>query len=187
MYYFCMNENTPKTAFPHEKAWRFAADKHQGQLYPGTELPYLLHIGSVLLALLPALDGRDEYDAGLAVNCALLHDTVEDTNTPLDEIREQFGPAVAEGVAALSKNASLPKEAAMEDSLERIRRQPKEIWLVKLADRIANLGTPPPHWNREKCLAYAAEGRRILESLGEASPLLAHTLTSRIAAWEKDA
>ncbi len=166
-----------------QTAWRFAAQKHQGQMYPGTDLPYLVHIGMVLLEVLPVLEKENDLDADLTVCCALLHDVVEDTGTTAQEVDAVFGPAVAAGVLALSKNASLAKEEAMRDSLARIRREPREVWLVKLADRIANLGTPPVHWDREKCLLYAAEAQTILDALGEASPLLADRLASRIAAW----
>ena len=82
----------------------------------------------------------------LAVVCALLHDTVEDTPTPLDEIAAKFGNDVAAGVSALTKNDKLPKPEQMADSLRRIREQPPEIAVVKLADRITNLSEPPHYW-----------------------------------------
>lgn len=169
---------------PSQTAWRFAAQKHQGQLYPGTDLPYLVHIGAVLLELVPALDETPELDNELAICCALLHDTLEDTDTSPKELEELFGAEVAAGVRALTKQASLAKEEAMRDSLSRIQAQGREVWLVKLSDRIANLGTPPPHWNREKCLAYAAEGEMILSALGAASARLTARLVSRISAWK---
>ena len=82
-----MSENNPaRAAELPAKAWLFAARKHQGQLYPGTGLPYLTHVGSVLLALLPALRAGEGWNAERAILCALLHDTVEDTATTLEEI-----------------------------------------------------------------------------------------------------
>jgi (p)ppGpp synthase/HD superfamily hydrolase len=165
-----------------QEAWLFAARKHLGQSYPGTDLPYLVHIGAVLLNLVPALERAPLLDADLARCCAILHDTVEDTKTTHDEIEAQFGKRIAAGVAALTKDKQKGPRA-MEDSLQRIQTQPREIWLVKLADRAANLGTPPAHWSREKCLAYAAEGETILNTLGTASAELAARLAERIAAW----
>ena len=57
--------------------------------------------------------------------------------------------------------AMLPQSTAnvaqMADSLARIKQQPKEVWLVKLADRSANLGKPPHYWSAEKILAYRQE------------------------------
>lgn len=164
--------------------------RHQEQKYPGTDLPYLMHIGNVVLALIPALEenaGNAGFDSELALCCALLHDTVEDTGTALEEIRNIFGSAIASGVSALTKNKSLPKAERMADSISRIQASPKEIWMVKLADRIANLGLPPSFWSREKCLSYAAEGQSILEALGAASPCLSQKLAARIAAWNAGA
>ncbi len=170
-----------------QTAWRFAAQKHHGQIYPGTDLPYLVHIGMVFLELLPALEKETGLDSDVAICCALLHDVVEDTETTAAEMEAVFGSAITAGVLALSKNDSLPKGEAILDSLTRIRREPREVWLVKLADRIANLSTPPSHWDREKCLSYATEAQTILDLLGEASPLLAEKLASRIAAWQSGA
>ena len=167
----------------------FAARKHQGQTYPGTDLPYLVHIGNVLLALLPALEEHSaspEFDSELALCCALLHDTVEDTDTGLEELQEYFGDAVAAGVSALTKNKAIPSREAMADSLSRIRTQPQEVWMVKLADRVANLGVPPAHWNEEKCLSYTHEAQTILDALGQASRQLSDTLASRIVAWKNE-
>jgi (p)ppGpp synthase/HD superfamily hydrolase len=169
------------------QAWQFAALRHLGQRYPGSELPYLVHVGAVLLNLLPALEVNEPLlDSALAKCCAILHDTVEDTNTTEAEIREHFGKPVADGVLALTKNKALAKGEAMRDSLRRIRMQPREVWLVKLADRIANLGTPPAHWTPEKCQAYAEEGQLILDALGEASDVLAKRLSGRITVWKTE-
>ena len=58
------------------KACRFAAEAHQGQLYPGTELPYLMHLNLVSMEILAALSAEPGHDGNLAVQCALLHDTL---------------------------------------------------------------------------------------------------------------
>jgi GTP diphosphokinase / guanosine-3',5'-bis(diphosphate) 3'-diphosphatase len=71
----------------------------------------------------------------------------------------------------------------MADSLRRIKLQPREVWLVKLADRIVNLQPPPEHWQADKIAAYRAEARVILAALGEASPLLAARLAEKIEAY----
>ena len=168
-----------------QRAWIYAAQKHLGQQYPSSGLPYLVHIGAVCLELFPALATAPKLDSGLSLCCAILHDTVEDTDTTLEDLAAKFGIAVAEGVGALTKQKSgLSKKAAAMDSLTRIRQQPHEIWLVKLADRAANLGIPPTHWSLEKCHTYAVEGEAILRELGSASPVLAERLSHRIAVWK---
>jgi (p)ppGpp synthase/HD superfamily hydrolase len=111
-----------------QKAWTFASRKHEGQLYPGSEhLPYLTHIGAVLLELLPTLQANPYLDAELALCCAMLHDTVEDTETTIDEIFIVFGDETAAGVSALTKNKTLKEDAAMRDSLDRIRHPVPEF------------------------------------------------------------
>ncbi|WP_395142924.1 HD domain-containing protein [Armatimonas sp.] len=97
-------------------------------------------------------------DNTLAVLCALLHDTLEDTALAPDVLESVFGPAVLAGVQALTKNDGLPKDQRMADSLRLILAQPPLVAWVKLADRITNLQTPPAHWDTEKIAAYPPLG-----------------------------
>jgi (p)ppGpp synthase/HD superfamily hydrolase len=165
------------------RAWHFAAQAHQGQKLPGTELPYLVHIGAVAMEVLVAHREAPFADPELAVQCALLHDTVEDTSVTEHDIVTTFGAAVAAGVRALSKDPSLPKPAAMADSLRRIREQPREVWAVKLADRITNLQVPPSHWDGARIAGYRGEAEQILAELGAAHAALAERLARKIAAY----
>ena len=161
-------------------AMRFAAIAHNAQKEPGHDLPYLVHVVSVaaeLIAVLPTMSG---IDADLAVSCALLHDTVEDTDVELHAIKATFGDAVAAGVSALTKDATLPKAEQMADSLRRIQQQPREIAMVKLADRITNMSAPPHYWTKEKCTAYRAEAGVIADTLGAACPALETRLRTRM-------
>ncbi|HTL33767.1 MAG TPA: HD domain-containing protein [Kofleriaceae bacterium] len=165
-------------------AMRFAAERHNAQKVPGSDLPYLVHVVSVAAEVIAALPTTKLADNDLAVTCALLHDTVEDTATTLDEIRAAFGDAVAAGVSALSKNGALPKAEQMADSLRRIREQPPEIAVVKLADRITNLATPPAKWTKEKCATYRQEGLLIADTLGYASATLDARLRARAEVYK---
>lgn len=166
------------------QAWDFACFAHKGQTYkgpkPGIVYDYCNHPAAVAMEVSHALVQHPEYDGNLAIQCALLHDTLEDTAVTYQELRTQFGHAVADGVLALSKNASLPENMRMENSLKRICQQPREIWLVKLADRINNLQYVPLHWAGERIRAYRCEAYMILETLGVASPVLAQRLAEHI-------
>ncbi len=162
-------------------ALRFAAERHNGQRMIGSELPYLLHVAAVAAELIAALVPGD--DADLAVSCALLHDTIEDTATDHAEVAARFGLAVADGVQALSKDAALAKADRMADSLRRIQRQPRAVWMVKLADRITNLTDPPRAWSAEKRRRYRDEAIAIADALGAASPMLDARLRARIVAY----
>lgn len=165
------------------RALRFAAERHAGQRLPGTELPYLVHVVTVAAEVQRALVEEPRPDPDLAVVCALLHDTVEDTGTTVDDVAGSFGERVAAGVLALTKDATLPKADRMVDSLRRIREQPPEIWMVKLADRTSNLAEPPAYWPIAKRRAYLAEGELIAAELGGVSAWLDRRIQDRIAAY----
>jgi (p)ppGpp synthase/HD superfamily hydrolase len=71
----------------------------------------------------------------------------------------------------------------MADSLRRIGLQPREVWIVKLGDRITNLAPPPEKWSSEKRRAYQAEAVQIVDALGAASPVMDARIRARIAAY----
>jgi len=173
-----------------QKAWNLAAELHQGQQYSGPQegqhFEYLKHIGGVTFEMLNALQFDPDLDAQIAIPCAILHDTIEDTAVDFVQMEVLFGKTIAEGVAALSKDSNLPDKAArMRDSLDRIRKQPKSVWAVKLADRIVNLDPPPYHWKPAKIQAYQKEAQIILEQLGAGSPYLADRLAKKILAYRE--
>lgn len=167
------------------KAWNFASVAHRGQLVPGTDIPYINHIGNVTMESMASLIASEEtINSDLLAQCSLLHDVIEDTDTPYDLVKSEFGKDVADGVLALSKDKIIPeKEKQMRDSLERIQKQPKEIWMVKLSDRITNLQPPPKHWNDEKIEKYKDEAGLILETLGTSNKHLADRLKKKISEY----
>jgi len=167
------------------RALDFAARAHGEQKVPGTGFPYVVHVTKVAAEVLRACVETPGLDADLALACALLHDSVEDAGVTRDELAKHFGPEVAAGVAALTKDETLPKEQRMADSLARIRQQPREVWLVKLADRVTNLEEPPHDWSREKRLAYQAEARAIHAALAEAHAGLGARLEARIEDYSR--
>jgi len=162
-------------------ALRFAAARHRDQRVTGTDLPYVTHVVSVAAEVIAAISLDPAVDHDLAVTCALLHDTLEDTQTRHDELAAVFGTAVADAVQALTKDKSVPDP--MGDSLHRIRAQPREIAIVKLADRITNLAPPPESWSVDKRRAYRAEALVILDALAQASAPLAVRLRARADAY----
>lgn len=162
------------------RTYAFAARAHRGQTMPGTELPYVMHLSFVSTEIIAALSAEKGYDENFALQCALLHDVIEDTKVTYDQVKEEFGEAVADAVLALSKDKTIAKHLRMTDSLRRIRQRPREVWMVKLADRISNLLPPPSHWAKERIARYREEAVEILDSLGDASELLSRRLGRRI-------
>ncbi len=172
----------------YNRAWEFVTVRHMGQTYGGRskeqQIPYINHLASVAAEVTAGIGAEPGWDLNLAIHCALLHDVIEDTATTFDEIQNLYGRDVANGVQALTKDARIASSPAkMADSLARIRLQPKEVWAVKLADRIANLYHPPFYWTAEKIERYKIEARIILDALGAASPRLAARLAAKIDAY----
>jgi (p)ppGpp synthase/HD superfamily hydrolase len=168
----------------YQKAMRFAGEKHSQQKVPGTGANYLLHLANVSMEILIALKQTDDFDLELAIQVAILHDVIEDTDTTFEEVKVNFGTQVASGVLALTKNDKLTsKTAKMQDSLKRINLQPKEVGMVKLADRITNLQAPPAHWSKEKIAAYLKEAKAIAESLINKNDYLQERLLGKIEAY----
>jgi (p)ppGpp synthase/HD superfamily hydrolase len=183
-----MNHMLPIDAL--QDIWHFATRKHDGQKYGGAEqgeqIEYLNHIAGVTFEIINASIAGNGMDIDLALKCAVLHDTIEDTDTTYDEIARTFGTNVADGVLALTKDSLIEgKREKMLDSLRRIKAQPTEVWAVKMADRIVNLYLPPYYWSTEKKQAYVDEARLIYEHLHEGNQYLAGRLAMKIAAYNK--
>jgi (p)ppGpp synthase/HD superfamily hydrolase len=138
----------------------------------------------VAMEVTAALAVEEGLDGDLAVQCALLHDVIEDTEITFQQVGQEFGPQVAHGVLALSKDPTLCNSEQLMDSLKRIMLEPNEIWVVKLADRITNLQAPPRHWTKEKIVIYHREATEILAKLGSASLVLAERLADKIERYQ---
>lgn len=160
----------------------FAAIAHSEQKTP-KGLPYLAHITCVAMEVINACEksNLDEEKANIAISCALLHDVIEDANITYDELYVKFGEKVANGVESLTKDKTLAsKQEQMKDSIERLLTQPYEVQMVKLADRITNLGIPPKHWDNEKIKKYQKEASFILSCLANSNMYLAKRLKEKI-------
>ncbi len=169
-----------------QKGWNFASEAHKSQLVPGSDWSYLNHIGNVSMEAMNSVAFGGVENPNLLVLCAILHDTIEDTEVTFEELETEFGGEVARGVLALSKNEALgTKREQMEDSLKRIKEQPKEVWMVKLCDRITNLQKPPYYWEKAKVATYKSEAQLILEELGSASLFLTERLTIKIEEYSQ--
>jgi len=124
-----------KTLRPLLEAVAFAARAHQGQLRKDGTTPYVSHVFRVCLVLRHVF-GIDDRQALMA---AALHDTLEDTNTDFDDLKEDFGDEVAAWVSALSKDKRLPEEQREQAYAEALVRGPWQVKACKLADVYDNL------------------------------------------------
>ncbi|MBB4803953.1 (p)ppGpp synthase/HD superfamily hydrolase [Flavobacterium nitrogenifigens] len=168
-----------------QNTWQLVSKLHDGQKYGGSNegerVEYINHIGSVVFEVLNASRLTENMNSDLAVKCAMLHDTIEDTTYNYEKVNDLFGSEVASGVLALTKNDEIEDSLEkMLDSLNRIKQQPIEVWAVKMADRICNLYEPPYYWNDEKKLKYIEEAKIIHNELKDGNVYLAERLKNKI-------
>jgi len=136
-------------------ALAFSAAKHRDQRRKDVEAsPYINH-PIALVDVLVNEGGVLNWDVLCA---ALLHDTIEDTQTTAEELTKEFGKKIASIVLEVTDDKALPKE---ERKLQQIAHAPHsshEAKLVKLADKICNLRdiltSPPSNWDAKRKLAY---------------------------------
>lgn len=173
--------------------FKFAATAHEGRKEPDFGLPYVAHIALVSMEIMAALSLDASADGDLAVSCALLHDILEDTNVVYDDLLRQFGKGTAEGVLALTKNKEIGKgysdklavnNMRIKDSLKKILKQPREIWMVMMAERIVNLQPPPPEWGKDQVNNSLTQAIAIFAHLRTASHLLAARLEDKIMVYK---
>lgn len=168
--------------------WQKVSVLHNGQTYGGQnqneKIEYINHIGSVVFEIINASRNTSNFNLELATKCALLHDTIEDTNYKTEDLEQEYGKQVLDGVLALTKNTRLEKHLQMTDSLNRIKLQPKEVWAVKMADRICNLYASPFYWDKQKKDKYLEEAKTIYEYLKEGNDYLANRLLTKIEEYK---
>src|SRR2546430_1836601 len=139
----------------------FAARRHVNQRRKGaTGEPYVNHLTEVAMLLAGATGGMD----AALVAAGFLHDTLEDTPTEYEELAALFGSDVAELVAAVTDDKSLPKAERKRLQVEHAPKKSVRARLLKMADKISNLRSlatsPPADWDTTRALDYVewAEG-----------------------------
>jgi guanosine-3',5'-bis(diphosphate) 3'-pyrophosphohydrolase len=154
-------------------ALAFAADKHRMQRRKDADAsPYINH--PIALARVLSIEGGIDDELPLLV--AILHDTVEDTETTEDELRARFGDAVAAGVMEVTDDKSLPKARRKALQIEHASHLSQAAALVKLADKICNLrdvaNTPPPDWSLARRREYFDWAKQVVDGLRGANTRL---------------
>jgi len=150
------------------KAVTFAADKHKHQTRKGDGSSYICHPLRVAKILIDSFDLSMNTNTGrLCILGAILHDTVEDTNTTLLEIKENFGEDVMNVVADVTDDKSLPKLKRKKIQIQHAKTASRPAQLIKVADKIDNLRdllkTPPKGWTFEDIRGYFLWSREVLK------------------------
>jgi GTP diphosphokinase / guanosine-3',5'-bis(diphosphate) 3'-diphosphatase len=154
------------------RAAAFAADKHKGQLRKNAEAtPYINH--PLAVANLLARAGLED-EAVLAA--AILHDTVEDTDTTPEELEQAFGAEIAGIVAEVTDDKSLAKADRKRLQIEHAPHLSQKAKLVKLADKICNVrdvaDDPPQGWELRRRQEYFDWAKAVVDGLRGAHPEL---------------
>ena len=147
------------------KAAAFAAEKHRNQRRKDAEAsPYINHP----IQLAHILVQHDVEDPAVLA-AALLHDTIEDTNTTLEELGIVFGHEIANIVAECSDDTSLAKQVRKQAQIDHAAKLSREARLVKLADKIANVNdmndAPPAGWSLERKREYFDWARQVVDRM----------------------
>ena len=155
------------------RAAAFAAHKHKEQRRKDVKAtPYINH--PIALAEVLHTDGAVSDPVVLAA--ALLHDTIEDTLTAYDELRGQFGAAVADTVAELTDTKFLSKEARKRLQVTKAGKASQAAKQVKLADKICNLrdilASPPANWSLTRRQKYFDWAKEVVDELRGVNPRL---------------
>jgi len=139
------------------KALAFAAEKHRDHRRKDAEgTPYINHLVTVALLVAEACGKVDRE----VVAAALLHDTLEDTDTSPEELEAVFGPRVRGLVEEVTDDKTLPKARRKELQVDRAPFLSREAAMIKIADKISNvrdiLERPPARWPESRRRAYLA-------------------------------
>jgi guanosine-3',5'-bis(diphosphate) 3'-pyrophosphohydrolase len=151
----------------------FAAHRHRNQRRKDVEAsPYINH--PIALARVLAVEAGIKDEKTLLA--AVLHDTLEDTETSFEELREHFGLTVAETVAEVSDDKSLTSARRKQLQIEHAPHLSKRAKFVKLADKICNLrdvAAHPPHdWPLARRREYFDWANSVIDGLRGTHPTL---------------
>jgi len=148
------------------KAAYFASVKHREQRRKDIEkTPYINH--PLALANVLAVEcGVDDVE----VICgALLHDTIEDTGTPEEELLEAFGEQITRIVLEVTDDKTLDKLARKKAQVRNAPHLSDQAKLIKLADKISNLrdivASPPSDWSLERKREYFDWAARVVDGV----------------------
>ena len=147
------------------KALAFSAEKHTKQRRKDIDkTPYINHPIS-LANILAKRWVIDEH----VLCAAILHDTIEDTETTVAELQEHFGEKITSIVLEVTDDKSLEKSVRKQKQVEHAASISREAKLVKIADKIANItdiiNMPPADWSTDRKKDYFDWAKAVVDNL----------------------
>lgn len=155
------------------RAVDFAARKHRDQRRKGAAAePYINHPAEVARLVAEATGGTPM----AFVLAALLHDTLEDTETTFEELKREFGAEVAALVAEVTDDKRLPKAERKRLQVEHAAARSAGAKLIKIADKTSNLRSllesPPLDWDARRRREYFDWAKKVVDGCRGVSPRL---------------
>jgi guanosine-3',5'-bis(diphosphate) 3'-pyrophosphohydrolase len=155
------------------RALAFAAHKHRNQRRKDADAsPYINHP----IALANALCGEARVTDVEVLCAAILHDTVEDTETTAAELEREFGEKIASIVLEVTDDTTLEKAERKRLQVEHAAQISHQAKLVKLADKICNLrdvvDSPPATWPLSRRQEYFEWAKQVVDRMRGAHPVL---------------
>lgn len=158
-----------------QRAYHLAVCAHGGQFRDGSTEPYIIHPLRVALILAEEMGKVETF----LLCAALLHDVIEDSDIPIEEIQRACGPQVMQAVELLTK--PMPTEGKTkrnEQYYQRLAEGSTLAQLVKCADRLDNLRSMRELNDEARLMRYIDETRRyILPIAAQADPYLYRSLS----------
>ena len=149
------------------KAMSFAAHKHRNQRRKGKHAsPYINHPISLVNILC-----NEAHLTDINLICsALLHDTVEDTETTAEELELEFGPLISSIVMEVTDDKDIPtRQKRKQLQIEHAPHISNHAKLLKLADKISNLRDlsidPPATWSLQRQRDYFDWAKQVIDQL----------------------
>ncbi len=151
----------------------FAANKHRNQRRKDAAAsPYINHP----ISLANVLANEAGIDDERVLIAAILHDTVEDTETTAQELVRFFGQEIADIVLEVTDDKSLLKAERKQQQIDHAPTISRRAKLVKLADKICNLrdiaNSPPAGWSLRRKQEYFDWAKAVIDGLRGVHPSL---------------
>lgn len=154
------------------QATTFAAQKHRCQRRKDGQTPYINHPIQVM-NLLVEMGGVEDAEV---LSAALLHDTVEDTDTTLGEIEAHFGRRVRSLVQEVTDDLTLPEPQRKQAQIDHAPSLSTGATLIKIADKIANVTdlfeAPALGWTLERRQTYLMWAEAVIQNCKPVNPTL---------------
>lgn len=155
------------------KCANFAAEKHRNQRRKDVDqTPYINHPLGVANILIQ----EGNVFEPVVILAAILHDTVEDTDTTFAEIEKEFGSRVCQVVREVTDDKTLPKAERKRLQIEHAPNTSREAKLVKLADKLYNLRDlekcVPIGWTSERVKEYFKWAKAVVDGCRQTNPAL---------------